>query len=61
MQGGGIPEDSLEQVFHYGYTTVDDGELSSRVPPHAAAIALSTPATCTVLFCSVMCALHGHI
>ncbi|CAL5227736.1 g10752 [Coccomyxa viridis] len=29
-QGGGIPEDSLEQVFHYGYTTVDDGELSSQ-------------------------------
>ncbi len=31
MQGGGIPEDSLEQVFRYGYTTVDDGELSSQV------------------------------
>ena len=31
MQGGGIPEDSLEQVFQYGYTTVDDGELSQKV------------------------------
>lgn len=39
MQGGGIPEDSLEQVFQYGYTTVDDGELSAQVPSHAIASA----------------------
>ena len=32
-QGGGIPEDSLEQVFQYGYTTVDDGDLLAQVPP----------------------------
>ena len=31
MQGGGIPEDSLDQVFQYGYTTVDDGDLSAQV------------------------------
>ena len=31
LQGGGIPEDSLDQVFQYGYTTVDDGNLSAQV------------------------------
>ena len=30
-QGGGIPEDSLDQVFQYGYTTVDEGDLSEQV------------------------------
>ena len=30
-QGGGIPEDSLDQVFQYGYTTVDDCDLSAQV------------------------------
>ena len=33
LQGGGIPEDSLDQVFRYGYTTVDDGDLSAEVLP----------------------------
>ena len=32
-QGGGIPEDSLDQVFQYGYTTVDEGDLSTQVVP----------------------------
>ena len=32
-QGGGIPEDSLDQVFQYGYTTVDAGNLSAQVLP----------------------------